>query len=138
MRFGTGPSATTPIRRGVALVAVSGAAVIALAIGATAAPTGLTSTLGAGTARVGDCGNLSLVRPSYDLVSGAVTSVTLDGLPASCVGARLRIALVSASGAALATGGPVTSTGSTVVVTTLSAAPAAADVVTVHVSAVGR
>lgn len=111
---------------------------IALAIGATAAPTGLTSTLGAGTARVGDCGDLSLIRPSYDLVAGGVTSVTLDGVPAGCIGARLRIALVSSSGAALATGGPVTATGTTVVVTALSAAPAAGAVVKVHVSAVGR
>lgn len=120
-----------------ALLGVTATGLVALTVGALAAPLGLASSLGAGAALVPDCGDLSLVRPSYVLVAGGVTSVTLDGVPAGCVGTRLQVALVSTAGTALATGGPVTATGTTVVVTGLSAAPAPGAVATVHVSAVG-
>jgi hypothetical protein len=95
------------------------------------------SSIGASTAVVGDCGDLSAVRVGYAVTTGTVQSVTLSGVPAACQGASVRVALVSATGAALATAGPVVVTGTSLTLPALSGAPSPGSVAAVHVSAVG-
>lgn len=133
----------TASRRGPALVgvpaAVSMTAALVLGVGAAAlaAPLSVTSTLGAGRADVTPCGDLALARTGYGVTAGTVRSVVVSAVPTGCEGARLQVTLVSSTGAALATAGPVAVNGGLARFTTLSAAPAPSAVARVHVVAVG-
>jgi hypothetical protein len=124
-----------------ALVGVPGSLSLALVVGvagvAGAQSIAVQSRLGAATAAVPDCGDLTVARVGYAVTTGTVRSVTVSGVPASCDGASVRVALVSSTGAALATAGPGVLSGGTVTLTTLTANPSPTAVSRVHVSAVG-
>jgi hypothetical protein len=82
---------------------------VALAVAATFAACGAAATLAlgsrsvsAGNASVTSCGISSLTATRKVDNSGNVTQVDVAGIPATCAGATLSIALVSSAGAALA------------------------------------
>lgn len=125
-------------RRLATVTAVTSAAVLLLTVAASASPAGLRGRLGAAVTPVGRCGDLTVIRTGYRLEAGRITQVTLDGVPAGCRGASLRVTLAGPTGTALAVAGPVPVTGSQVVLSALSANPAPTSVSFVDLHAVGR
>jgi len=108
--------------------ALAGLGAVALAGVFAASASSLTISAGkasAGRTPVASCGTVVSSMVSWNVVAGNVTSVTLTGLPAGCVGARVTITLRGAANAKLAEVGPVLLTGTTQRLSPLSANPGA-------------
>lgn len=80
------------------------------------------ATLAAGQVSVTACGAVSAATVAYRVTAGAVTGVSVSGLPASCDGARLTVTLTS-SGADAGHGGPAVISGGAATIAVLSASP---------------
>ncbi|HZT66154.1 MAG TPA: hypothetical protein VFA11_10235 [Acidimicrobiales bacterium] len=85
------------------------------------------ATLGAGAGTVTTCGSLTSAAIAWNTTAGNVTSVTVSGIPAGCVGGSLTVTLLAGS-TAVATGGPITVPGPSVWIAGLSAQPAASSI----------
>jgi hypothetical protein len=127
----------------VALVTLVGAAVVPLSFAAASGLGGLSTTkVGSGDAVIARC-DTDGFSPSYTTSGGNVASVTVDGIAdPGCEGATLRLSIVNASGASIATGGPQTvpadaDTVDNSLSVTVSPQPAAATAAGVHISVVG-
>ena len=89
--------------------------VVACVVGVLATPAaasaGSASTaskkLGAGKANVAPCGTLTGLVPNFTISGGTVTAVVFTGIPTTCNGGGLSVAVTNA-GTSLGTGGPVT------------------------------
>lgn len=119
------------------LAGVTIAAVITAVVTASAASLGgiTAGGLGVGQAAVIAC-DPDGVSVAYTLSNGAVLSMTVSGVAATCVNGSMRGVLTNASGAAIGAGGPTTVTGSSVTLN-LSPQPQANAVEGVHISIIG-
>lgn len=123
--------------RGLTGVAVVVAASVHVA--GVAAAAGLSSTsprFAAGSAAVTACGDLSLASARYSVTEGAITSLTVVGVPAGCVGSRLSATLTS-DGTAVASAAEATVAATSVTFPSLSATPPADTVTDVRLVAIG-
>ena len=103
-----------------------------------AAPRGVTTkTLAAAGIPAAACGVLSGATVSYLTTNGAVTRVTVSGLPAACNGALVSLSLVNGAGTNLGSGGPVSVSGGSATVGSLTANPTSASVTSVQLLAIG-
>lgn len=127
-----GPGLRTPRGRALGRLARGGIVVPAvlalLTVGPAAfadllAPSG--GTLASGRADVLPCGDISSAVITYDVTGGLVSSATVTGLPASCEGSSLWLALTS-NGAALALAGPAVVSAGAAAVSTPTAPPSTA------------
>jgi len=120
-----------------ALAAVT-AAILAVPSGAVAASTNPNSNKVVGaTAAVSSCGSLSGMTISWTTVDGVVASIVLGSIPAACNGASLSLTLVNSSNGSLGSAGPVTITGTSQTLSSITGSPDATAVATSYVSVVG-
>lgn len=120
-----------PVRRRLFLTAAAVACASTVA-GAAATLGGLQSAgLGAGQSDVTGC-DADGVSVTYALTAGAVDSIDVTGIAASCAGGSLRAVLADAAGASIASGGPHVVVGTTVSVA-MTPQPRGGDVADVHV-----
>ncbi len=97
------------------LVLALGVAIVAGSVLAAAATLGLDAeSLGAGNAAVTAC-DADGFSPSYTTVAGNVTTVTVGGIDAACVGGQLSVTLTD-GGFGIGSGGPVSVSGASVAV----------------------
>jgi hypothetical protein len=108
--------------------ALAGLGVVALVCVGTANASNLGTTskkASAGRSGVSVCGTVVASMLSWNVAAGNITSVTLTGLPAGCVGGRVSVVLRGASNVKLAEVGPVLLIGTTQRLSPLTANPAA-------------
>jgi len=86
---------------------------------------------------VSSCGSLSGIGVAWTVTANVVTSVVLTSIPTACVGGTLSLTLVDASNASLSSAGPITVTGTTQTLTSLTGLGTATSVVGGYVSMVG-
>jgi hypothetical protein len=124
------------LRRGAAAALVL--ALLALATPSVAQPLSATAkTISTAQAAVGACGSLASAVVGYTVVAGNVTKVALTALSAGCNGASVWVTLVNSANTDVGRGGPVTVASGGATFSSLSANPAAASVINVHLAAVG-
>lgn len=114
-------------------------AVLAAATGTAlaAAIPSTTATLGSGSAAVTRCGDLSSAQAGYAVSAGVVTEVTVTGIAPGCLGGRLTVTLVGATGSVLATAPAVVVGASTATVTGLTVGVSPGAVGSVAIALVG-
>jgi hypothetical protein len=117
------------------LILCSAVAVGFCSLASAAALQGVTSEpVGSGSAPVSACD--ADVTVSYTTSGGNLTSVAVGGIAPACDGGSLQVTVVDGSRASVASGGPVTVSGSTANVS-VSPSPAGATPAGVDVSIVG-
>jgi phage tail protein X len=121
----------------VAVLAVVATSVQVTGVAAAAGLVGPMARLGAGSASVTACGDLTAASPRYTVTAGTITGLTLTDLPAGCVDSQLSATLTT-NGIAAASAGPVTVTATSVTFPSLTATPTAGSVTDVRLVAVGR
>jgi hypothetical protein len=124
------------MRSWVAVLAVVATSVHVTGVAAAGGLLGTSGRLGAGSTPVTSCGDLSTASARYTVTAGAITGLTLVGVPAGCVGSRLT-ATLTANGTAVGSAGPVTVDATSVRFPSLTATPAAGSVTDVRLAAVG-
>jgi hypothetical protein len=118
------------------LILCSAVAVGFCSLASAAALQGVTSApVGNGSTPVSAC-DPNGVTVSYTTTGGNVTSVTVDGIALACGGASLLVTVLDGSRASVASGGPVTVSGSSASVP-VSPNPSGATPAGVDVSIVG-
>jgi hypothetical protein len=120
------------------LVILCSAVVVAVpcSLAAAAALQGVSpSPMGSGSASVAAC-DTDGFTVTYTTSGGNVTSVAIGGIASACNGGSLRVTLVNGSRASLASGGPVTVSGSSATVS-VSPQPSAPGVAGTDVSVAG-
>jgi hypothetical protein len=120
-----------------ALAAVT-AAVLAVpgsAVAASVSPTSKKAV--SANASVSSCGSLSGMTISWTVVDDVVSSIALGSIPVACNGASLSLTLVNASHTALGSVGPVTISGTSQTLSSITGSPSALAVATSYVSVVG-
>lgn len=124
-------------RRGLAIAALTG---LVLALPGAAAATSVSPVpkrISAASAVVSPCGSLSGVGVAWTVTADTVTSLVVTSIPTTCVGGTLSLTLVDATNASLASAGPVTLTGTTQTISSLTAAATATSVAGAYMSVVG-
>ena len=86
---------------------------------------------------VSSCGSLSGITMSWTVVDDVVTTIVLGLIPAACNGGTLSLTLVGAGNAALGSAGPVTVTGTSQTLTSITGSPSALAVTGSYLSVVG-
>jgi hypothetical protein len=86
---------------------------------------------------VSSCGSLSGITMSWTVVDDVVTTIVLGSIPAACNGGSLSLTLVGSGNASLGTAGPVTVSGTSQTLTSVSGSPSALAVTGAYVSVVG-
>lgn len=86
---------------------------------------------------VSSCGALSGITISWTSVADTVTTIVLGSIPAACTGGSLSLTLVGSGNTSLGTAGPVTVTGTSQTLNSISGSPSALAVSGAHVSVVG-
>ena len=89
------------------------------------------------SATTSSCGSLAGIGISWTSTNNTVTSIVLTSIPSACVGASMSLTVVGTGNASLASAGPVTITGTTQTLTSLTGSAAAISVVGAHLSVVG-
>lgn len=124
-------------RRTLTIAALAGAAVglpcVALAGGVGTSSRSVSSA----TAGVSSCGDLTGVGVSWTVTAGVVTALSLTAVPVACVGGSLSATLVGTGGAALGSAGPVTVTGTSQTIGSVSGSATATAVASASLSVVG-
>src|SRR5688500_10012928 len=118
----------------VAVLTALAASTAGAAVAAPVAPS--PKKVAAATAAVGSCGTLSGIGISWTSTANVVTAVALTAVPAACVGGTLSLTLVGAGNAALGSVAPVTVTGTSQTLSTVTGSPTATSVTGAHVSIV--
>lgn len=90
-----------------------------------------------GSASTSACGSLAGIGVAWKSTANVVTSVTLTSIPSACASGRLSLTLVGSGNASLATAGPLTVSGTTLSVTSLTGSATATSVTAAYVSVVG-
>lgn len=93
--------------------------------------------VGSATASVTPCGSLGGIGVAWTSTDNVVTSLALSAVPASCAGGVLSVTLAGVGGVALGTAGPLTVSGTSMTLSSVSGAPVATAVRSVHVSVSG-
>lgn len=125
------------MRPATAFVAVT-AGLLALPAIAGAAPVSPSSNKVAGaTTVVSSCGSLNGMTVSWTSVADVVSSIVLGSVPSACNGATLSLTLVGTGNAPLGTAGPVTISGTSQTLSSISGSPTATSVTQAFVSVVG-
>lgn len=120
-----------------ALVAVT-AALLAVPSAAAAGNVSATSKkIQSASAAVSSCGTLSSIGVSWTVTADVINSAALTSIPAACDGASLSITFVDSSNASLGSAGPVTITGTSQTLSTITGSPTASAVANAYVSVVG-
>lgn len=83
------------------------------------------------------CGSLGSVTVSWTVQNDIVKKLVLTGLPASCAGGAVRVTLVDATDASLATAGPVSVTGTSMTLSSLTGSATATSVSRAQLVVVG-
>ena len=86
---------------------------------------------------VSTCGSLSGLGLSWTSTANVVTAVTLTTIPAACSGGSLSLTLVGAGNAALGSAGPVSVSGTSQTLSTITGSPTSTSVTGAYVSVVG-
>ena len=128
------------MRKGVVIAAAAGLSVAVLGWPGSAAATTVTpapNKVGGAFTAVSSCGTLSGIGVAWTVTANVVTSVVLTSIPTACVGGALSLTLVDASNASLSSAGPITVTGATQTLSSLTGLGTATSVVGGYVSVVG-
>jgi len=88
-------------------------------------------------AATSSCGSLSGVGIAWTSTGAFVTSVALSSIPAGCVGGKLSLTFVGSGNASLASAGPVTVSGATLTLSSLTGSAVTTNVTGAYVSIVG-
>lgn len=86
---------------------------------------------------VSSCGSLSGITMSWTTVDDVVTTIVLGSIPAACNGGSLKLTLIDSGNTSLATAGPVTVSGTTQTLTSITGTPSALTITGSYVSVVG-
>lgn len=120
------------------VLAMGTAALLAIPGSATAAGLGPSSKkFVAASASVSPCGSLSGITLTWAVADGIVASVALGSIPAACTGGSLSLTLADSSGTSLASAGPVTLTGTSQTLGSLTGSADATAVAGAYVSVTG-
>lgn len=120
--------------------ALAALSVAILAWPGSAAATAVTADLkkvGSAYTSVSSCGSLSGVNAAWTVTANVVTSVVLTSIPVACAGGALSLTLVGTGNTSLATAGPVTVTGTTLTLSSLTGSATATSVTGAYFSVVG-
>ena len=86
---------------------------------------------------VSSCGTLSGITISWTVVDDVVTTIVLGSIPSACNGGSLRLTLAGSGGASLGSVGPVTLSGTSQTLTSVTGSPSALAVTAAYLSVVG-
>jgi len=120
-----------------ALVAVTAAALAVPSSAAAGSNTPTSKKIVSANASVSSCGTLSGITVSWTVVDDVVTTIVLGSIPAGCNGGSLSLTLANSSNTSLGTAGPVTITGTSQTLSTITGSPSALAVARAYVSVVG-
>jgi hypothetical protein len=124
-------------RRALVVAAVAG---FVLALPGAATATSVSPNpkrISAAAVAISPCGSLSGVGVSWTVTANVVTTVVLTAIPSSCTGGSLSLTLVDATNASLASAGPVTVSGTTQTISSLTGSATSTSVTGAYVSVVG-
>ena len=125
---------------GPALAALAGLTLAVIAWPGSAAATAVAPSpqqVSGAYAAVSSCGTLSGVGVAWTVTNNVVTGVVLTSIPAACAGGALSLTLVGTGNTSLATAGPVTLSGTTLTLSSLTGSATATSVTGAQLSVVG-
>lgn len=111
-----------------------------LAVPSSAAANGTTATskkVAGASASVSSCGTLSGIGIAWTVTNDAINSVSLTSIPAACNGGSLSITFVNGSNVSQGSAGPVTITGTSQTINSITGSPVGSNVASAFASVVG-